>query len=301
MKKLSLQTLQYKSLIYSFGDWLHTLGYSAQTVYSLPNYVKEFLYWLEQNEIMELDNMSAELVNTYFSQLMKRGNERRGGGLSISYINKHRQALRRLSHYLQQSRQILLPVNIQIQVKEEQQIVVLSQTEIKKLYASTEQHSGLKWRDIAMLEVFYSCGLRRNEGVQLNVEDVDVNGRLLFVRKGKNQRQRYVPMTKQTANRLAHYLMHCRPYLTQSEDEKALLLSLRGSRAQGQTLLVRLKQLASSSELKKEVGLHTLRHSIATHLLQRGMKLDQIRRFLGHASIESTQIYTHLPTAGKPI
>ena len=294
MKKLSLQTPHYKSLVYSFGDWLHTLGYSFQTVYNLPNYAKEFLHWLEQNEITELDNISAELTNSYFSQLQQRGNQRRGGGLSIGSINKHRQALRRLSHYLQESRQIILPVNIQIQVKEEQQITVLSQTEIKKLYASTEQHKGLKWRDIAMLEVFYSCGLRRNEGVSLNVEDVDVNGRLLFVRKGKNQRQRYVPMTQQTTNRLAYYLMHCRPYLKHCEKEKALLLSLRGSRAQGQTLLVRLKQLASSAEIKKELGLHTLRHSIATHLLQRGMKLDQIRRFLGHASIESTQIYTHL-------
>ena len=294
MKKLKLCTPSYKLLLHSFKDWLSTLGYSPQTVYNLPNYAKEFLYWLEQNEITELDNISAELTNNYFGQLQQRGNHRRGGGLSIGSINKHRQALRRLSHYLQQSRQIILPINIQIQVKEQQQITVLSPTEIKKLYASTDQHKGLKWRDIAMLEVFYSCGLRRNEGVSLNVEDVDVNGRLLFVRKGKNQGQRYVPMTKETANRIAHYLKHCRPYLSQSENEKALLLSLRGGRAQGQTLLVRLKQLASSVEMKKELGLHTLRHSIATHLLQRGMKLDQIRRFLGHASIESTQIYTHL-------
>ena len=76
--------------------------------------------------------------------------------------------------------------------------------------------------------------------------------------------------------------------------EQALFLSVRGKRMDGNSLLMRLKELVKMAGLNKSIGLHTLRHSIATHLLQSGMALENVSRFLGHQSLESTQIYTHL-------
>ena len=294
MKKLVLKTIEYQRLEYAFKSWLQTLGYSSQTIQNLPRHLREFLHWLESNEIDQIHQVNAKLIHLYFNQLSQRSNQRRGGGLSQSYVNKHRQALRRFSHYLQQSQKLILPVEVKPEVQDPKKIAVLSEQEIKNLYLAAEQHAVLKWRDIAMLEVFYSCGLRRTEGVELNAEDVDVNGRMLFVRKGKNNRQRYVPITAQSAKRLKYYQDHCRSDLLSNEEERSFLLSLQGRRIQGQSLLMRLKQLKAKASIKKEIGLHTLRHSIATHLLKRGMELDQIRHFLGHSSIESTQIYTHL-------
>jgi len=172
---------------------------------------------------------------------------------------------------------------------------VLSLEEVLKLYEVTEGKSLLKYRDIAMLEVYYCCGLRRNEGVNLRVEDVDLAKQLLFVRRGKNYRQRYVPFTSRTAGRLRDYLLFCRSVLVEeSHPNKSFFLSVNGERLQGQSLAIRLKKLVKKAGLKSNVGLHTLRHSIATHLLSEGMKLENIQQFLGHSSIESTQIYTHL-------
>jgi integrase/recombinase XerD len=153
-----------------------------------------------------------------------------------------------------------------------------------------------------MLVVFYGCGLRRNEGVHLNLSDINFDKYILHVRKGKNYKERLVPISKASLKYLQEYIYDHRSQLSKGSLD-ALFLSYRGFRMQGQSLLIRLKQLQHATGdltlLEKEIGLHTLRHSIATHFLQAGMKLESISRFLGHGSLESTQVYTHL--AGVPI
>jgi len=148
-----------------------------------------------------------------------------------------------------------------------------------------------------MLAVFYGCGLRRNEGVQLDISDINFDRSMLHVRKGKNYKERLVPISKASLKHLQEYIYDYRPQLSQSKIE-AVFLSQRGFRISGQSLLLRLKSLqllSGNLDLQsKEIGLHTLRHSIATHLLSAGMKMESISRFLGHSSLESTQIYTHL-------
>lgn len=188
----------------------------------------------------------------------------------------------------------------------DQKITWLTEEEIKLLFEATYQtgsHNYLEKqeifqsRDRAMLAVFYGCGLRRNEGVQLNLSDINFDRSILHVRKGKNYKERLVPISKTSLKHLQEYIYDQRPKLSQSKLD-ALFLSQRGFRMHGQTMLIRLKKLqylTGDLDLSsKEIGLHTLRHSIATHLLTAGMKLDSISRFLGHSSLESTQIYTHL-------
>ena len=138
------------------------------------------------------------------------------------------------------------------------------------------------------------------------MEDLLLRKRLLYVRKGKNYRERYVPVTGKVFNHLLEYIQLGRPCFdqtdrTRSPTGEALLLSRHHRRINTQSIYERVLQLKEKARLPdgqanitKQVGLHTLRHSIATHLLQSGMKLAQIARFLGHSSLESTQIYTHV-------
>ena len=148
-----------------------------------------------------------------------------------------------------------------------------------------------------MLELYYSCGLRRREGVQLNVKDIDLYNRRLHVKHGKGYKERIVPFTDQTASYFRDYLQNFHNRVVQ-KGELGFLLNLKGKRITGQSLLIRLKKLQTQNNsqglMNKTIGLHTLRHSIATHLLHGGMELNYIQQFLGHASLESTQIYTHL-------
>jgi len=130
--------------------------------------------------------------------------------------------------------------------------------------------------------------------VQLDVKDVLLEQKLLYVRKGKNYKERYVPMGQSVITDLQDYLKESRPYFYQAHQHKALFLSKVGNRLQGQSMGIRLQYLVEQAQLPLEITLHTLRHSIATHLLQNGMELRQVAGFLGHQSIESTQLYTHL-------
>lgn len=305
MKKLTLKSESFQYAEKSFKEWLDILGYAPSTVYNLPNHLRELFYWLEQQGYQHLQNLDTPLIRTYYEQLKSRSNQRRGGGLSSAYLNKHLQALYKFADYLRQSGKLLLPaLGIEWESDTTQEITVLEQEEIKLLYQATygfnegTQLEHFNARDRAMLTIFYGCGLRRNEGYHLNVEDINLDKQLLHVKKGKAYKERFVPFNPTNLNYLQEYLYDARPFLVKDPRESAFLISQRGKRMQAQSMALRLKLLQQRTDdialQQKEVRLHVLRHSIATHLLQNGMALEKISRFLGHSSLESTQVYTHL-------
>jgi integrase/recombinase XerD len=201
----------------------------------------------------------------------------------------------------------------EIKLKHEEtasKITFLNEEEIQLLYQATHKDPNRKYesvqitealqaRDRAMVTIFYVCGLRRNEGVHLDVPDINFEKHIIHVRKGKNNKERLVPLSKTGLEYLTDYLYNHRTTFLRTSKTEALFIGYKTTnRLQGQTLNLRLKYLQYESEnlelQEKEIGLHTLRHSIATHFLKAGMKLESISRFLGHSSLESTQIYTHL-------
>ena len=311
MKHLSIQSENYQYILKSFREWLDILGYAEQSVYGMPIYIQEFLHYLESIQITHITNIENKHIKAHYRDLKQRANQRRGGGLSNGSLNKHLQALQKFSDYLRQSGKLSLP-KLHIQTEEEDHDIkhVLTQAEIQQLFKACDlypepsrakphwMYEVLALRDKAMLSILYGCGLRRNEAVHLDVSDLHADKGYIYVRKGKNYKERIVPITATGLTYLQNYVYESRSRLIRTEKEEALFISQRGQRMNGQSMLLRLKglvQRVDNTELQeKEIGLHTLRHSIATHLLQNGMKLEAIARFLGHSSLESTQIYTHL-------
>lgn len=292
MKNLPLENIKHIQLEKGFRNWLELTGYAATSVYGMPNNIREFLHYLEIN-IKPLETLEPQDINTYFFHLKTRKKQRRAGALSNNYLHKHLQAIKKFSHYLKETGQGDFETDIILPEAKSKIPEILTKEEIKQLYAACES-SPIGLRDRAMLSVFYGCGLRRTEGVNLDLTDFLPDKNLLYVRKGKNYKERYVPLTPETKQYLQEYLDYGRSSQIKEQTETALFLSKRGTRITGQSLHLRLKQLLSKAEITKDAGLHTLRHSIATHLLQSGMKLGNISRFLGHSSLESTQIYTHI-------
>lgn len=310
MKQLTLHSEAYRYSIASFREWLQTLGYNSQTVYSLPNHIQEFLYYAETKGYAGLHQLSVELMKQYYYRLKDRRNQQTGGGLSNAYLNKHLQALHKFSDWLRQSGRLSLPkLDIPTEAADSVITDILTQGEIKQIYEATQipyepkkndrgivYYETLQLRDRAMLAVLYGCGLRCNEAVSLDTDDIFFEKSLLHVRKGKGYKERMVPLTKQGIDYLQHYLYDGRPYFCTTKNE-AFFVNHNGKRLGGQMMRLRLRLLIelTDNELlqKKDIHLHTLRHSIATHLLQNGMKLERIQEFLGHSSMESTQIYTH--------
>ena len=302
MKKLKLEHDSYKTLIADFGQWLDILGYATTSVYTLPILLQEFFYYLEQNNILKIEEISTQRVKDYYNLLKERANDRQEGALSKNYLNKHQQALKKFNEYLKQHHNKGISIHLRSEKKpNEERLNTLTQEEVLELFEATNQsheQERIRLRDKAILVLLYSCGLRRNEVVNLEIKDIYFEKERIHVRKGKNYKERFVPINLKNARILEDYLYEARNEFYQSYLSESFLINVQGTRLGGMSLSNRLKAIVKATQNKeleeKQITPHILRHSIATHLLQKEVPIESIKTFLGHTSLESTQIYTHL-------
>ena len=224
--------------------------------------------------------------------------------LSVAYLNKSFYAIDKLLEFLHQYgvANAPIPANRRLEVDKQAQInkiETLTQQEIKTLYnciPDTYQNRRFAERQVrqaelkAIFAVFYGCGLRRSEGWKLRIQDIDFDKKTVFVEQGKNYKDRIIPMNDNVCATLKDYVYNYRPQLKLKHnrlfncDKSVLGLKLKT-----------LQDACDDEAIKaKRISLHVLRHSIATHLLQNGMSIENIALFLGHSSLDTTQIYTHL-------
>ncbi len=289
----TLKSPSYQLLLYGFEGWMRSLGYASGTLYGSVRFTGEFLCFLERQHIKNLDEVRDIHIENYNHYLRQRPVKKGTGALSESSITSHLNALRRFNRYLQQTGKYTLDVSIPLPKHLSRvERMVLSPEEIRRLY-QVSGNTFLGIRDRAMLGIYYGCGLRRSEGVALELQDVDFHRNMLFVRRGKGYSERYVPFSESVKRDFSAWLS-VRRELYVNPLEKAFLIGVTGKALKGPAVMERLKSLVIQSGLDQSTGLHTLRHSIATHLLKGGMSLEMVSRFLGHRSLESTQIYTHL-------
>ena len=170
----------------------------------------------------------------------------------------------------------------------------LTEEEIDRLLSTaSEDDTPESTRDRTMLELLYATGMRVSELTSLNLEDVDTgNGRVRCF--GKGGKERLLPIYEQAAESLEAYIEGARPLMESEGSGTALFLNRRGSRLTRQGFWLILKSHAERAGLDAKITPHTLRHSFATHLLRGGAPLRHVQELLGHASISTTQIYTHL-------
>ncbi|NHN27990.1 tyrosine-type recombinase/integrase [Flavobacterium jejuense] len=306
MKTLQLNNESYKALLKDFTNWLDILGFAETTIYNLPNHLKEFFYYLENNNINQINHITTQFIKEYYSYLKTRENQRREGSLSDAYLNKHQQALFKFNDYLKQHNH--KGINIHLKREEQNQrdsLQILTQDEIKQLFKATDysnEQERIRKRDKVILVLLYSCGLRRTEAVSLLLKDILFDKERIYVRKGKNYKERYVPINDYNLKIIEEYIYDYRPTFYNYKQTEYLLINYRGKQLQGQSLSNRLTKIVEASGIRKAPLLeglgrltpHILRHSIATHLLEKGVNMETISQFLGHSSLESTQIYTHL-------
>jgi integrase/recombinase XerD len=293
-KPVAPESAAYKLLLQSFTEWLQLLNYSPLSIPALTRSVQEFFCYQELNYKTTLQQLVASDANRFIELLQTQTGQRTGRPLTSGHINKTIQALLLFSKYIRETKRSDIGFTLQRLEEKRNKPVWLTQDEMKQLYEAIPE-SILGIRDKAMLAVFYGCGLRLNEGASLETNDLNQTNKMLHVRKGKHYRERFVPVAEKNFQEIKLYLDYARPQLLQNKKHEYFFVDAnKGHPMQRQSLYVRIKQLAIKSKIKKKVGTHTLRHSIATHLLQSGMKLERIQQFLGHADLDSTQIYTHL-------
>lgn len=170
---------------------------------------------------------------------------------------------------------------------------VLTEEEISKVLSlSALNHTrGLRIR--AMIEILYGTGIRRNELLNLDLYDLDIRKRTLFVRQGKGRKDRLLPVPRTTVEYVRAYMGKLR-----KKGGKALFLDGKGDRLNDNELQASVYRIARQArdrlDITKPISCHVFRHSIATHLVQRGVDIRYVQAFLGHADLSSTQIYTRM-------
>jgi len=293
------------AIIDSFATWLDTLGYCNNFVKNSRSNMFYFLEWLEERKYyMGISQLTDKDLIDYCNYLGIRANKvQRGKRLSNATINNNVFAINKLIEFLHQygMQSAPMPTKYRLKVDEQERInkiEILTQQEIKTLYNTIQDtYEDLpfaeRWEKRyelkLILTLYYCCGLRHSEGYNLEINDVNFKEKTVFVRQGKNYKDRIVPMSNGVFNDLQDYIYNFR-YL-QKTTHNRLFISSKSSLPQK---LKYLQSVCDDETLKsKRVHLHCLRHSIATHLLQNGMSIENIAKFLGHSSLESTQIYTH--------
>jgi len=170
---------------------------------------------------------------------------------------------------------------------------VLSLNEVDALLGQPNIRNKQGVRDKAILETFYATGMRVSEAVNLKLDNVNLD--IGFLRCiGKGNKERVIPVGKKAAASLKRYLEVSRPQLLKKKESEFLFLSRFGKKISRQSLWKLIKKYAKTARIKKPMRPHILRHSFATHLLERGADLRSVQEMLGHSDISTTQIYTHI-------
>lgn len=274
-------------IIRQFKDYLYQVGYSENMQYMLPALVREFL---EQQQISDISYVEQQKVKSFYEWLQIRPLKKRGGALSETMIQHYVYGLKTFFSWLEVTGQAdynpLSGMKFKKAVHHARRPLTVEQ--IRDLFTAA-----ITLKEIALLHLFYSCGLRRSEGEALNIHDIHFREQLLYVREGKGAKRRVIPLTGKVRDDLEAYYLHerCGSSAAKARDEDAFMLNSRGTRMSGDSYMKLLKRLLHKAGILEEVSLHHLRHSIATHLLQSGMSMEYVRDFLGHRHLESTQIY----------
>lgn len=267
----------------SFKAYLIQIGYKKGTQKMLPLCVHEFLIFVNK----PVENIDKTDILNYYEYIKNRPNKRRPGALSESMINHHVFSLKVFfSFQLESGKMTVNPMStLHFPRPKSKTREILNQTEIHTLFEACETH-----REKAVLSIFYGLGLRRSEGENLVLSDVNFKTNLLVVRAGKGKKRRVIPMNEAITQNLKNYVLKER----KANDHAAFFCSKTGHQLRGNGLNLMLKKLLERTGIEKEISLHSLRHSIATHLLENGLSVEYVRDFLGHQHLESTQLYTHV-------
>lgn len=273
--------------LYDFRKELQNLGYSKGVINNYPKYAQNLLNYTKTEAITITENQIKE----YYEYLQTKPNQRRKGIISQSHIHSNLLAIRIFFEYLQRIGKIKRnPYTLKVKSPIRNQRNILTQEEIKTLYKTAQN-----LEETIVLHLCYGCGLRRSEAQNLNIKDVNFEQKLLFVRKGKGKKRRVIPLTEKITTDLQNYYKQNEFY--RNENQEAFLINIQGNRITGTTIYENFKKLLQKTKINtsdKNICLHSLRHSIATHLLENEMSIEMVRNFLGHQNLKTTQIYTRV-------
>lgn len=278
-----------KTLVEEFLNYLSVeRGLAENTIGSYHRDLNKYIKYLEKNNIGSFTKTNRNNITNFMLHLKDKG-------LNSNSISRALVAIKMLYRFLVNERYLKDDITSVINSPKLWRKLpeVLSKDEVERLLASPNIKTRQGIRDKAVLELMYATGMRVSEIANLKLNDLNLD--MGFTKcTGKGQKERIVPLGSYALRALIRYTNKVRPRLLKQKEQSHLFLSRLGKKMSRQTFWKTIKTYTNKSRIKKEISPHTLRHSFATHLLERGADLRTVQEMLGHSDISTTQIYTHI-------
>jgi integrase/recombinase XerD len=258
---------------------------------TMDSYRRDLNFYMDFLHASQTDSVSKTTKNDVISFMFNQKDR----GLSPNSISRRLTAIKVFYKFLARERILKADPMSQIDSPKLWRKIpeALSLNEVEALLGQPNTRDIQGIRDKAFLEILYATGMRVSEAVNLKVANVNLD--IGFVRCiGKGNKERIIPLGKKAIESINKYLSGSRPRLLRKKESEFLLLSRFGKKISRQSLWKILKRYARDAKIKKPIKPHILRHSFATHLLERGADLRSVQEMLGHSNISTTQIYTHI-------
>ena len=293
--------MTYENYLEEYLHHLTVRNYAKGTIDWRRSYLRVFFSYLENQGVSDPKAVTKAQVESFKAYLKTEYLTQRGNALSDSSFSSFVTAVTDFFKWLEITGQILMtPATKPERTKRVKPVKlpqVLNEDEVLKILEACPINTPPGLRDRAILEVLYSTGIRREELANLNIEDYSPERQELRINQGKGKKDRIVPIGEYACLFTNVYLQMIRPWLAQAPDEKALFLDTqKGTRLNRNTIGYIVKKAVQRCDFGRKINVtpHTFRHTMATHLLRNQADLRHIQAILGHSSLASTEIYTHL-------
>lgn len=277
-------------------SWCEIVGRTARTIHSHRHAIRRWIVWCDERSLNHPRDITKPILESYqkhlFDHRQKNGEPLtlRTQGSLLTPIKSFFKWLTIENHILYNpASELVLP-----KIRRGPPASVLSVDEVNRVLDLPDTNCPYRLRDKAILEVLYSTGIRRMEVANLEVYDIDRSRETLFVREGKGQKDRMLPLGKRALYWVERYRLESRPLLVNNPLEQHLFLTDYGEAYNGDRMSNLVKRYLYHAHIDKKGACHLFRHAMATHMLDNGADIRFIQAMLGHSDLSTTEIYTQV-------
>lgn len=284
----------YDTWLENFRCYLETeRNAAAHTVIAYMGDIQQFYAFLPsiQGNVCELEKVTHYDVRAYLSYLHKQHYMKASMARKLAALRSYYRFLNR-EGFINNNPFIF----VSSPKKEKKLPRFLDEKQIEQLLTAPDTTRPIGLRDAAILETFYAAGVRVSELVGIDLPKINLEMGFILV-FGKGAKERIVPLGSFAMNAISSYLQYGRPALASAQSGEALFLNSNGGRLSARGVRLIINKYIKDLSQKMKISPHTLRHTFATHLLERGADMRVVQELLGHASMSTTQVYTHITAA----
>lgn len=293
---VAIEHTEFYPYLIKYNSAMQVRGYSKSTLHRRESDIRRFIGWCDERSLNHPNQITKPILESYQRYLFHYRQEKNDQPLSPTSQNHYLTSVKQYFKWLTQENYLLYnPASELVIIQQTPSLpVVLSSEEINQLMQQPDTNTSGGVRDRAILELFYSTGIRRSELCNLTLKDISLTRKTLYIRKGKGNKDRLIPIGESAIHWINRYLSEARHYYVIDIREETLFLNDYGDPFRDNKLGDKVKRFMKNAGIDVPGSCHLLRHAMATHMLENGAELRYIQAMLGHSNVSTTQIYTHV-------